>query len=70
MKHFLLLLWLGLAFVSQAQTPRQPAQILITDIGIFNGKDNRVTTANILVEGNIIKTISARPILFDASLTS
>ncbi len=67
MKHFLFLLWLGVALVAQAQTPRQPARILITDIGIFNGKDNRITTANILIEGNLIKTISAQPIPTDKS---
>jgi len=67
MKHFFCLLCLGFAFVGQAQTPRQPAQILITDIGIFNGKDNRITTANILIEGNRIKTISTQPIPTDRS---
>ena len=67
MKHFFCLLCLGFAFVAQAQTPRQPAQILITDIGIFNGKDNRITTANILIEGNRIKTISTQPIPTDRS---
>ncbi|MDX2133301.1 MAG: hypothetical protein SFV52_00845 [Saprospiraceae bacterium] len=44
MKHLLCLLWMAVALTAQAQTTRQPSRILITDIGIFNGKDNRITT--------------------------
>ncbi|MDX2133298.1 MAG: amidohydrolase family protein [Saprospiraceae bacterium] len=67
MKHVLCLLWMAAVLTAQAQTTRQPSRILITDIGIFNGKDNRITTANILIEGNLIKTISAQPIPTDKS---
>lgn len=36
--------------------------ILINNVQIFNGKDEKITTANILIIGNIISKISAAPI--------
>lgn len=41
--------------------------ILITNVQIFNGKDNKTIQGNILIENNIIKTISANPIAVDKS---
>ena len=34
-----------------------PNQILIKDVNIFNGKDNKLTPGNVLIEGNLIKAI-------------
>lgn len=66
-KLLLGLLSFGICFLTLAQTPRQPSKILITDVNIFNGKDEKITKANILIEGNLIKTISPNPIPTDRS---
>lgn len=44
-----------------------PVKILITNVNIFNGKDNKTVKGNILIEGNLIKKISAEPIPTDRS---
>jgi imidazolonepropionase-like amidohydrolase len=44
-----------------------PAKILINNVNIFNGKDNKTVKGNILIEGNLIKKISTTPIATDRS---
>ncbi|QEH43287.1 amidohydrolase family protein [Chitinophaga sp. XS-30] len=44
-----------------------PTKILINNVNIFNGKDNKIITGNILIEGKLIKTISASAIATDRS---
>lgn len=44
-----------------------PTKILLTNVNIFNGKDNKTVKGNILIEGNLIKKISAEPIPTDRS---
>lgn len=40
-----------------------PTQILFTDVNIFDGvHETRIENASVLVEGNLIKTISTDPI--------
>lgn len=53
----LVLLCLNLTFLTDLNA--QSSQILIKDINIFNGKSERITKANILIEGQLIKQISA-----------
>lgn len=38
-------------------------KILINNIQIFNGKDNKISKGNILIENNLIKTISSNEIV-------
>ncbi|HSF54333.1 MAG TPA: amidohydrolase family protein [Algoriphagus sp.] len=66
-KTFLGLIFFSLCLFAQAQISSQPTKILITDVNIFNGKDEKITKANILIEGNLIKTISENPIPTDRS---
>lgn len=40
----------------------QTRSILINNVEIFNGKDEKTTIGNVLIEGNLIKTISTSPI--------
>lgn len=42
-------------------------KILINNVNIFNGKDNKIVKGNILIEGRLIKMISAQPIVTDRS---
>jgi len=44
-----------------------PTKILINNVNIFNGKDNKIVKGNILIEGKIIKTISTEAIATDKS---
>lgn len=53
----LFLLCLNLTFLTDINA--QSSQILIQDIYIFNGKSDQITKANILIEGQLIKQISA-----------
>ncbi len=53
----LLVLCLSLAFFYDLNA--QPSQILIKDINIFNGKNEKTVRANILIEGQLIKQISS-----------
>ncbi len=41
-------------------------KVLITDVNIFNGKEDRIFPGNILIEGQLIKTISGTDIPVDA----
>jgi imidazolonepropionase-like amidohydrolase len=43
----------------------QTKTILINNVEIFNGKDEKTAIGNVLIEGNLIKTISTSPILTD-----
>lgn len=43
---------------------------LINNVKIFNGKDATLLTGNILIENNLIKKISANPIVTDKSATT
>jgi len=45
----------------------QTKTILINNVEIFNGKDEKTTIGNVLIVGNLIKTISANPIPTDRS---
>jgi imidazolonepropionase-like amidohydrolase len=64
---FFALLTACLSFGAKAQPAPPPSRILITDVNVFNGKDNKIVKANVLVEGRFIKTISAKPIPTDRS---
>lgn len=55
------------AFSAHSFSQAKPDQILINNINIFNGKDNKITKGNILIEGGLIKTISPQPIATDRS---
>lgn len=66
-KLFSFLFLVCFSVIVNAQITKQPARILITDINVFNGKENKITKANILIEGKLIKTISANPITLDKS---
>ncbi len=61
MKVYILILFsLNLIFLSDLNA--QTSQILIKDINIFNGKDEKTVRANILIEGQLIKQISSSAI--------
>lgn len=46
-----------------AEEEKKPRQVLFTNVHVFNGIDEkRMENANVLVEGNLIKKISADPI--------
>lgn len=49
-------------FILEAQN-----YVLINNVSIFNGKDAKVTTGNVLIENNLIKTISSNPIVTNKS---
>lgn len=55
-----IVLCLNLAFTAGLNA--QSSQILIKEIHIFNGKSERITKANILIEGQLIKQISSSEI--------
>lgn len=44
-----------------------PTKILIQNVDIFNGKDNKVMRGHVLIEGNLISRISEKPIPVDKS---
>ncbi|RZA00547.1 MAG: amidohydrolase family protein, partial [Sphingobacteriaceae bacterium] len=58
MKHKLTIAFLFIFSLTFAQTKT----ILINNVEIFNGKDEKTTIGNVLIEGNLIKTISTGPI--------
>lgn len=66
MKKILILLNVVLfSFTSFAQNSN--TKVLIKNIYIFNGKDNKLVKGNILIEGKLIKMISMAPIATDKS---
>ena len=46
----------GMAFAAE-EKKEAPTQILIKNVNIFNGLDNKLTVGNVLVEDNLIKAI-------------
>jgi imidazolonepropionase-like amidohydrolase len=57
MKKFLTITWLLVATVSMAQTT-----ILINNVQIFNGKDEKTVIGNVLIVNNLITKVSTAPI--------
>ena len=51
-----------------AQNTARPSQILINNVQVFNGKDNKLTKANILIKDNLISSISSVSIPVDNDL--
>jgi imidazolonepropionase-like amidohydrolase len=52
-----------LSAVLQAQEVETPRQVLFTDVQVFDGVNPElIDNASVLVEGNLIKTVSAEPI--------
>ena len=45
-------------------------QTLINNVFIFNGKDNKVSKANVLIEGSLIKKIDSNSIVIDKNKTT
>jgi len=62
MKQFLTLALLFISMFVAAQS-----KILINNVQIFNGKDNKTVTGNVLIENNLILKISSAPIMTDKS---
>ena len=59
MKKLISIIYLSLlSNVLSAQSA--PSKIVINNVQIFNGKDNKIVKGNILIEGNLIKTINAK----------
>lgn len=50
-----------------AQEVPLPTQTLFTNVNVFNGVDAVLTKADVLVEGNLIKTVSTTPIKLNRS---
>ncbi|MGX5818885.1 amidohydrolase family protein [Chitinophaga lutea] len=50
-----------------AQEAPRPTQLLINDVEIFNGRDNKTVRGNVLITGNVIGKISTAPIATDRS---
>ena len=58
----------GLAFAQAAD--EAPRQVLFTNVHVFDGTSpSRIENANVLVEGKLIKTVSADPIEADGAFT-
>ncbi|KIA92694.1 MULTISPECIES: amidohydrolase family protein [unclassified Flavobacterium] len=67
MKKILSSLLIAVVFFANAQNKVQTSKILINNVNIFNGKDNKIKKGNILIENNLIKIISEQPIATDKS---
>ncbi|KAE9625565.1 amidohydrolase family protein [Parasedimentitalea maritima] len=53
-----------------AQAQDEPRQVLFTNVNIFNGVDDGlIENASVLVEGNLIKTVSTDPISAEGAYT-
>jgi len=63
MMPFLLVFLFFVTFFAKAQISKEPTRILINNINIFDGKNEKTTTANILIEGQLIKQISPSPLI-------
>ncbi|MEY2916732.1 MAG: hypothetical protein RIS73_446, partial [Bacteroidota bacterium] len=57
MKKFLTITLLLLAMISMAQTT-----VLINNVQIFNGKDEKTVIGNVLIVNNLITKVSTAPI--------
>jgi len=55
-------------FIAHYNFAQSNNRILINNVQIFNGKDNKIMKGNILIEGNIIKTISSATIDTDNTI--
>jgi hypothetical protein len=55
-------------FIAHYNFAQSNNRILINNVQIFNGKDNKIMKGNILIEGNIIKTISSATIATDNTI--
>ena len=51
-----------IVFTATLVAQNSPDRILINNVNIFNGKDNKIVKGNILIEGKLIKTISSSSI--------
>ena len=50
-------------FAQQSKAEESPRQVLFTNVNIFNGKDAKlINGGSVLVEGNLIKTVSSKTI--------
>jgi imidazolonepropionase-like amidohydrolase len=59
----LLLVLISFSSIAQSQPVPAPAkQVLINNVQIFNGKDEKLITGNVLIINNLISKISAAPI--------
>jgi imidazolonepropionase-like amidohydrolase len=67
MKKILSSLLIAVVLFANAQNNVQASKILINNVNIFNGKDNKIKKGNILIENNLIKIISEQPIATDKS---
>jgi imidazolonepropionase-like amidohydrolase len=59
----LMLALISFSSIAQSQTVPAPAkQVLINNVQIFNGRDEKLITGNVLIVNNLISKISAAPI--------
>jgi imidazolonepropionase-like amidohydrolase len=65
MKHLLTPALLFISVFVAAQS-----SIIINNVQIFNGKDNKTITGNVLIENNLITKISSAPIMTDKSVNT
>jgi len=56
-----------LALTTNLSAQTSPKKILIHDVNIFNGKDNKIIAGHILIENNLIKSISTGSITADTT---
>lgn len=57
----------AILFTTALFAQQTPTKIVINNVNIFNGKDNKTVKGNLLIEGQLIKTISTKPIATDKS---
>jgi imidazolonepropionase-like amidohydrolase len=65
-KPLLTTLFMAVCWISAFTQSARPSQTLITNVNIFNGKENRIIPGNILIEGQLIKTVSETEISTEA----
>ncbi len=63
----IVIMFFMLVSITNVFSQTKPNKILINNVNIFNGKDNKIVKGNILIEGNLIKTISTEAIATDRS---
>ena len=60
---FLMLVLMVMAWPSFANDAKPKPQVLITNVHVFDGvNEKRIENSNVLVEGNLIKLVSQKPI--------
>lgn len=69
-RNFLFAISLLFIFCIKVNAQIKPTKILINNVQIFNGIDNKVLKGNVLIENNIISKISQSPIATDRSATT